>query len=112
MICVRFYDEADADYTRVLSDDAAIIRILAREHDEITSLISLDASGVDNLAQEMYLLHKGFVTGKEVPLASIAKRFGLPETETAAILSSTEAKVATELPRSTSAFRGKYDSLL
>ncbi len=61
------HEKADADYALALSDDAAIIRILAREHDEVTSLLNLDASGIDNLAQEMYLLHKGFATGKDVP---------------------------------------------
>ena len=30
------HKKADADYARALSDDAAIIRILAREHDEVT----------------------------------------------------------------------------
>ncbi len=49
------------------------------------------AHGIDSLTQEIYLLHRGFATGKEAPLASVAKRFGLSETETAAILSSTTA---------------------
>ncbi|GAJ09809.1 unnamed protein product, partial [marine sediment metagenome] len=51
--------------------------------------------GIGSLAQEIYLLHKGLVTGKKASLANVAKRFNLPETEIAAILSSTEAKVAT-----------------
>ena len=88
------HEKANADYVQALSDDAAITRIIAREHNEVTSLLNLDARGIDNLAQEMYLLHKGFSTGKEVPLTGVARKFGLPETETAAILSSTEAKVA------------------
>ncbi len=88
------YEKAEADYTRALSDDAAIIRILAREHDEVASLINLDASSIDNLTQEMYLRHKGFITGKEIPPASIAKRLGLPEVEVAATLSSIEVKMA------------------
>ncbi|MFC1865034.1 tetratricopeptide repeat protein [Chloroflexota bacterium] len=89
--------KADADYTWALSNDAAIMRILAKEHDAVTSLLNLDAHGIDDLAQEMYLLHNGFSTGKEVALEHVAKRFGLPETETAAILSSTETKIATDL---------------
>lgn len=87
--------KADADYAPALCDDAAITRILAREHDEVISLLELDAVGIGNLAQEMYLLHKGFATGKEVPLAGVARRFGLPETETRATLSFVEAKLAT-----------------
>ncbi|MFC2041640.1 tetratricopeptide repeat protein [Chloroflexota bacterium] len=81
-------EKAGADYSQALSDEDAIIRILAREHDEVTSLLNLDAQGVDNLAQEIYLLRKGFTTGKEVPINVVAKRFGLPEAETTAILSS------------------------
>ena len=90
------HQKADADYAQALCDEAAIIRVLAREHDEVTSLINLDAKRIDNLTQGMYLFHQGFVTGKEVPPASLAKRFGLPEAEAMAILSSTEAKLAAD----------------
>ena len=61
-----------------------------KEHDEVISLLDLDARGIGSLAQEMHLLHKGFTTGKEVPLVAIARRFGLPEDETKNILSSVE----------------------
>ncbi len=84
-------EKADADFSQALSDEDAITRVLAREHDEVTSLLNLDARGVDNLAQEMYLLHKGFTTGKEVPISVVAKRFGLPAAEIKAILSSISA---------------------
>ncbi|MFC1939867.1 tetratricopeptide repeat protein [Chloroflexota bacterium] len=84
-------EKASADYSQALSDEDAIIRILAREHDEVTSLLNLDAQGVDNLAQEMYLLHKGFTTGNEVPISVVAKKFGLPEAGIKAILSSISA---------------------
>ena len=67
-----------------------------KNRDKVTSLLYLDASGIGSLTQKMYLLHKGFTTGKEVPLANVAKRFGLPETETAVILSSIEEKAATK----------------
>ena len=89
------HKKANADYAQALGDDAAITRTLAREHDEVISLLELDAKGIGNPAQEMYLLHKGFATGKEVSLAGVARRFGLTETETRAILSSVEAKLAT-----------------
>ena len=88
------HQKADADYAQALCDNAAITRILAREHDEVISLLELDARGIGNLAQEIYLLHKGFATGKEVPPAGVARRLDLPETETRAILSSVEAKLA------------------
>ena len=88
------HQKADADYTQALSGEAAIIRILAREHDEVTSLLNLDARKIDSLAQRIYLFYNGFVTGKEVPLAKVARKFGLSETDTATILSLTEAKVA------------------
>lgn len=81
------HNKADADYARALSDEASQIRVLAVEHDEVASLINLDTDGVDERTQEMYLLHRGFATGKEVPLAGIARRFGLSEAEAAAILS-------------------------
>ncbi len=88
------HQKAGVDYEQALCDDAAIIRILAGEHTEVISLLDLDARGIDNLAQEMYLFYRGFATGKEVPLASVARRFDLSETETRAILSSVEAKLA------------------
>ena len=43
----------------------------------------------------MYLPYKGFATGKEVTPATVAKRFGLSEAETRAIVSSVESKLAT-----------------
>ena len=88
------HQKAETDYTRALCDDSALIRVLAREHDEVISLLDLDARGIDNLAQGIYLLHKGFTTGREVTLEDVARRFDLPETETKAILSLVEAKLA------------------
>ncbi len=88
------HERAKADYAHALSDDAAIIRILATEHDEVISLLGLDAKGIDSLAQEMYLFYHGFATGRKVPLPRVARRFGLSEAETKAILSSVEAELA------------------
>jgi len=88
------HKNAASDYAQALHNTASIMRILATEHDEVTSLIDLDAKGIDSLAQEMYLLHKGFATGREVKPATVARRFGLSETETRAILSSVEAELA------------------
>jgi len=88
-------EKAEADYAQALRDDSAILRVLAREHDEVISLIDLDARGIDNLSQEVYLLRQGFATGKEVPLDTIARRFSLSEPEVGDILSSVEARLAT-----------------
>jgi hypothetical protein len=87
-------NKATIDYAQALSDEASLIRILAREHDEVTSLINLDARAIDYQTQAVYLMRKGFLTGKEVPTEHIAKEFGMPKTETADILASIEAKLA------------------
>jgi tetratricopeptide (TPR) repeat protein len=87
------HEKARADYARALRDDASVIRVLAMEHDEVTSLLDLDTKGIGNLAQAIYLWYKGFATGKKVPLAGIARRFGLSEAEVGDILSSVEAKL-------------------
>lgn len=86
--------EAEADYAQALRSDAAITRVLATEHEEVTSLIDLDDKGVDSVTQEIYLLHKGFVTGREVGITAIARKFGLPEEEVETILSSAETRLA------------------
>lgn len=88
------YKRANADYTQALGDDAAVTRVLATEHDAVISLLDLDARGIDNLAQEIYLLRKGFLTGREVALAGVARKFGLSETETRTILSRVEAELS------------------
>jgi tetratricopeptide (TPR) repeat protein len=87
------HEKALTDHAQALHDDSGIIRVLATEHNEVTSLIDLDAKGIDNLAQAIYLLYKGFATGKQVPLASIARKSGLSEAEVRDILSSVEAKL-------------------
>jgi len=91
------HEKAKADYAQALRNDAAVIRILATEHDEVTGLIELDAKGIENKAQEIYLLYKGFTTGEEVPLAEVARGFGLSKTEARAILSSVEAKLGQDI---------------
>jgi len=87
------HERAGADYAQALRDDAAVIRVLATEHDEVTSLLDLDARRISNRAQAIYLLYKGFATGKETPLEGIARKFCLSEAEARDILSSVEAKL-------------------
>jgi len=88
------YEKADVDYAQALRDSAAMIRLLATEHDEVTALLDLDAKGLDSLAQDVYLLYRGFATGKEVQLSTVARKFGLSEAKARAILSLVEAKLA------------------
>ncbi len=87
------HEKANADYAQALCDDAAMIRVLATEHDEVTSLLNLDAKGIDSLVQDMYLLYHGFTTGKKVQLSRVARKFGLSVVEAKTTLSSVEAKV-------------------
>jgi len=89
------HEKANADYAQALGSDAALIRILATEHDEVISLLNLDARGIGSPAQDIYLLYNGFATGREFPLAGVAKKFGLSEAEVRDILSSVKAKLGT-----------------
>ena len=95
------HEKAEADYAQALCDDAAMIRILATEYDEVTSLLNLDVRGVASLEQDMYLLYRGFITGKEVQLSKVARKFGLSETKAKASLSLVEAKLAFGWDRAT-----------
>ena len=92
-----YHQKAESDYAQALRDDDAVIRVLATEHDEVVGLIELDAKGIDELAQDIYLHYQGFATGRRVPLPSIGRRFGLSEAETGAILSSVKARLAISL---------------
>ncbi len=85
--------KAEADYVQALRDESAIIRVLAREDAEVISLLDLDARGITDLTQEMYLLHKGFATGKEVRLENIARIFNLSRAKTRAILIAVETRL-------------------
>ncbi len=58
-------------------------------HAKVT--IQLDDAGVDSRSQAMYLLHKGIATGRGLDPKAIARKFGLSEAETGAILSSVES---------------------
>lgn len=71
--------KAKRDYARALKDDSAVIRSTAQAHDEVTNLMQLDIKQVDETVQEMYLLRHGFITGRTVPVAVIALRFGVSE---------------------------------
>jgi tetratricopeptide (TPR) repeat protein len=87
--------EAEADYALALQDDTALTRVLAVEHEKVTSLIDLDEKGIEDTAQAIYLLRNGFTIGRRVPLKVIARRHGLSEQEAEDIFSSVERRLAT-----------------
>jgi len=60
--------------------------------------LTLMTGKIGGLAQEIYLLRRGFVTGRKVPLARVARKSGLSEIETEAILSLVEARLTTGFP--------------
>ena len=66
---------AEADYAIALRDEASLIRVQARQHDEVVRLIALDQIGLSVRDEQMYLLRNGFVTGREVPPERIAARY-------------------------------------
>jgi tetratricopeptide (TPR) repeat protein len=66
---------AEADYAIALRDEASLIRVQARRHDEVVRLIALDQIGLSVRDEQMYLLRKGFVTGREVSPERIAARY-------------------------------------
>jgi tetratricopeptide (TPR) repeat protein len=89
------HEEAEADYALALHDEAAVTRVLATEHEEVVSLIDLDEKGIERTAQDIYLLHHGFITGRRVPPPAIARKYGILEKEVVNILSRVETRLAT-----------------
>ena len=85
-------DKARLDYAQALRDESSQIRVLGREHEDVIRLMELDRANIGMKEQEMYLLRKGFVTGKEAASADIAHYFGVSEGEVAKVLSRIEAK--------------------
>jgi tetratricopeptide (TPR) repeat protein len=78
--------KAEEDYGAAFAGENALIRTMAREYDEITDLMRLDEAEVEEEAQEMYLLKKGIITGRAMPLTRIAAGFGLSEDKVRAII--------------------------
>lgn len=85
-------DKARMDYAQAVRDESSQIRVLAREHEDVIRLMELDRANIGMKEQEMYLLRKGFITGKEAASADIAQHFGVSEGEVAKVLSRIEAK--------------------
>ncbi len=80
--------EAGKDYARALGDDAAVIRALATQSGEIVELLRLDEEKIPESAQQVYLLSRGFITGRRVSTKQIARKTGLSPVEVSDILDS------------------------
>ncbi len=85
---------AEADYAVALRDQAALIRVLARQHEEVVGLMHLDHLGLSAGEEGMYLRHAGFITGSKVPPEGIAARHRLPVDEVAQLLLGIESRLA------------------
>jgi len=86
--------EAGSDYRMALADEDRLVRVLARQHDEVVGLIKLDDKSISAKHQETYLLHKGFVTGVATPFADIALRIELPVEQVKEIVDQVEAALS------------------
>jgi hypothetical protein len=82
--------QAQADYARALYDDSSIFRSSAVQPEEIVNLINLDSAGISEQTQEMYLLAKGFITGKNVSTIELSRRFALSSVEIIGLLCAVE----------------------
>jgi len=87
------YERATSDHAQALRDEESQIRVLAREHEDVIGLIELDRANIGAREQEIYLLGKGFITGREVSFADVATHFEIPEDEASRIISAIEAKL-------------------
>ncbi len=96
---LRNREAAEADYAIALRDEASLIRVQAKQHDEVVRLIALDQLGLSVRDEEIYLLRKGFVTGREVSPERIAARYHMSADEVNRIISRIETQLlATESP--------------
>jgi tetratricopeptide (TPR) repeat protein len=86
-------DRAQADYAASMRNENALVRVAAREYKEITDLARLDEANIGEKEQEMYLLHKGIITGRIVSTGSIARRLRLSEAEVVDCLAEVERAV-------------------
>ena len=87
------YDRAAWDYAQALRDETSQLRVLAREHEDVVSLMQLDRANIGIGEQEIYLLWKGFITGEPMASADIATRYGMSKNEIDRIISAIETKL-------------------
>jgi tetratricopeptide (TPR) repeat protein len=81
---------AESDYAVALRDEASRVRVQARQHDEVVRLMALDQIGVSSTDQEIYLLRRGFVTGRELSTERVAARYRTPANEVNRIMAEVE----------------------
>lgn len=86
-------EAAEADYAVALRDEASLIRVQARQHDEIVRLIALDRVAASERDREIYLFVKGFVTGREVSPCKASTRYRLSPNEVTEITSHIESQL-------------------
>ncbi len=91
---------AEADYAVALRDEAGLVRVQARQHDEVVQLMLLDRIGVSLRDQDLHLLRRGFVTGKKVSPERVAARYGLSVQDVQEITLAIETKLASQTERS------------
>jgi len=84
---------AEADYAVALRDEASRIRVQARQHNEVAQLMALDQIGVSTRDQEMYLMQKGFITGRELSPERVAAKYRASADEVNRITSYVEAQL-------------------
>ena len=85
-------EKARRDYAQALQDEASQIRVLAREYEESTQLIELDQRNISPQKQEIYLLRKGFITGKEESPEEVASQYRISAEEVEQTISEIEAE--------------------
>ena len=91
---------SEADYAVALRDEASLVRVQARQYDEVVQLMFLDRIGVSLRDQDLYLLRRGFVTGKKVSPERVAARYGLSVQDVKGITSVIETRLAPQTERS------------
>jgi tetratricopeptide (TPR) repeat protein len=85
---------AQADYARALQDENSQIRTLATQPEEIVDLIRLDEEDISEFSQHIYLLHQGFITGRKMSPAGIARKLGMSTAGIKVVLDSVENTLA------------------
>ena len=83
--------DAESDYRCALADEDLLPRILATQHDDVVSLITLDDKGISARDQTLYLYHKGFITGSPTPMEEVASQNNLTVEEVEATIKGVEA---------------------
>jgi hypothetical protein len=86
--------QAQADYSQALQDAPSLTRTLATQEEDIVGLMRLDEENIPETAQQAFLLHQGFITGRPESPAGISKKLGWTITAVKAGLASVEELLA------------------